>query len=210
MKEDNFFFSAKYVAYLGVLAALVIGFQVLSGFMHIGQTTFCLVLVPIVLGGMLLGIAGGVILGLIFGFMVIFDAIVGLDAFTLYLMGTRPIFVVFICLGKGAAAGLFPALAFKLLKDKNKYVAIILACILAPVFNSGVFGLGCFFIIDDIMSYIGISGSGYSSAYVIFTMLIGINFFVELGINIVLTPAIYSVERVVSKRLQAKRGGYSG
>lgn len=208
MERKKNFFTAKYVAYLGVLTALVIAFQMLSGFMKIGATTFCLVLVPIVLGGMLLGITAGAILGGIFGLVVIIDALIGLDPFTLYLLGEQPFFTVVLCILKGVAAGVVPAIAYKFISKKNKYAAVFVAAVLAPVCNTGVFAIGAFIIMKPILDFFAAAGmdvSGFSAAHIVFVLLIGVNFFVELAINLVLAPAVYTVNNVVEKRISVKK-----
>lgn len=208
MEKKNNFFTAKYVAYLGVLTALVIAFQMLSGFMKIGATAFCLVLVPIVLGGMLLGIVAGAILGGVFGLVVIIDALIGLDPFTLFLLNESPVFTVFLCLLKGVAAGVIPALAYKFISKKNKYVAVFVAAVLAPLSNTGVFAVGAFVIMRPILDYFaaaGVDTTGLSPAYIVFVALIGVNFFVELAINLVLAPSVYTVNNVVEKRIYSKK-----
>lgn len=203
MKTKSNFFTAKYVAYLGVLTALVIAFQMLSGFMKIGTTAFCLVLVPIVLGGMLLGIAAGAILGGIFGLIVIIDGLIGLDPFTLYLLNVQPFFTVALCILKGVAAGVIPALVYKFVAVKNKYVAAFVAAVLAPVCNTGVFAIGALLMLDSILPALG--NPTNSPAYVVFVLLIGVNFFVELAINLVLAPAVYTVNGVVEKRISVRK-----
>lgn len=203
MKAKNNFFTAKYVAYLGVLTALVIAFQMLSGFMRIGATSFCLVLVPIVLGGMLLGVVAGAILGGIFGLVVIIDGLIGLEQFTLYLLNVQPVFTVALCLLKGVAAGIIPALVYKLIAKKNKYVGAFTAALLAPVCNTGIFAIGAFLMLDSILPALG--NPSNSPAYVVFVLLIGVNFFVELALNLVLAPAIYTVNGVVEKRISVRK-----
>ena len=208
MKAKNNFFTAKYVAYLGVLTALVIAFQMLSGFMKIGATTFCLVLVPIVLGGIILGITAGAILGGVFGLVVIIDALIGLDPFTLYLLNVQPFFTVLLCILKGVAAGVIPALVYKPIAKKNKYVAIFVAAALAPICNTGVFAVGAFIIMRPILDFFAAAGmdvSGFSAAHIVFVLLIGVNFFVELAINLVLAPAMYTVNSVVGKRISLRK-----
>ena len=81
-KVKRTFFTAKNITYLAVFAALIIILQLCSGFIAISTTRMSFVLVPIVLGGMLMGVGVGTILGLLFGIIVIVTAVVGLDAFT--------------------------------------------------------------------------------------------------------------------------------
>ena len=67
---------------LAILVAVVILFQMMGSFIKIGPTSITLVLVPIVLGGILLGPSSGAFLGLIFGAMTLWAGISGTDAFT--------------------------------------------------------------------------------------------------------------------------------
>lgn len=206
--KKNGIFTAKYVAYLGVFAALVIALQMLSGFMNIGATRFCFVLVPIVLGGLILGVLAGVILGTLFGIVVIVCGLIGLDAFTLFLLNTSPVATVALCLGKGVAAGVIPALAYKLIAKKNKHVGAVVAAVLAPVCNSGVFAVGAFLLMQPILDYfaaVNADVSGLSPANIVFIVLIGANFLVELAINVVFAPAINTVNTVVSKRISLRK-----
>lgn len=95
---------------------------------------------------------------------------------------------------------------YKLIAKKNKYVAIFVAAALAPLCNTGVFAIGAFLMLDSILPALGDpSLSSASPAYVVFVLLIGINFFVELAINLVLAPAVYTVNNVVEKRISLRK-----
>ena len=108
--EKKKFFSAKNIAYFAVLLALVVVLQCCGGFIKIGGTSLSFVLVPIVLGGILLGPLAGGLLGFIFGFIVLMYGVSGADPFTGYLLTNSPVMTVLICLVKGVLAGIIPAL----------------------------------------------------------------------------------------------------
>ncbi len=207
-KVKRTFFTAKNITYLAVFAALIIILQLCSGFIAISTTRMSFVLVPIVLGGMLMGVGVGTILGLLFGIIVIVTAVVGLDAFTLYMLNDSPVFTVFLCLLKGVAAGFIPAVLYKLIAKKNKYVAVFIAAICAPIVNTGIFVAGAFIIsntIVDAMSSIGYDVMGLSASYIIIVGCAGVNFLVELAINIICSPALYTVNRVILKQLSNRK-----
>lgn len=206
-KKKSSFFSAKNISFLAVLTALVIVLQVFSGFFKIGATTFSFVLIPIVLGGMLLGPMAGTFLGFVFGCVVLIDALCGLDPFTLYLLGEQPVFTVLLCLVKGMGAGFVSAIAYKLIAAKNKYVAVFVASALAPIVNTGIFIIGAFFITNSISAFLSSAGmdlTGLSPFYIILVFCVGVNFFVEFALNLVLAPAVYTVENVVEKQILAR------
>ncbi len=186
------FFTARNVAILAVLLALVIVLQVFGLAIPMpGGTSMSFVLVPILLGGMLLGPIAGTFLGLVFGIITIFDPL------AMLLMNYTPAITVITVVLKGVMAGLVPSLIFRLIAAKNRYVAAYVAAIAAPVCNTGIFFIGCLLMQDALVECVG-------TAFWAFISLIMINFAIELAVNVVLAPAIYSVDSVIEKRLSAK------
>lgn len=202
-KTKRSFFTAKNVSYLAVLTALVVVLQACSGFFKIGATSLSFVLIPIVLGGMLLGVGAGALLGAVFGLVVIFDALGGLDPFTLILLQESPFFTVFLCLAKGIGAGVASALVYKLIVKKNKYVAVVVAAVVAPLVNTGLFILGGLLIGNILRA--NFIPDGTSVIYFLVVGCAGINFIIEFSLNLVLSPALYTVERVVEKQIVSKK-----
>ncbi len=203
-KVKKTFFTAKNITYLAVFVALIIVLQMCSSFIKIGTTSFSFVLVPMVLGGMLMGVSVGAALGAVFGIVVLIAALSGLDPFTLYLLNENPVFTVFLCLIKGIAAGAVSALLYKVISRKNKHVAVFVASAAAPIVNTGLFIAGAFIIsgtIEGAMTSLGVDIAGLSPFYIILVLCVGVNFFVELAINIVCSPAIYTVNRVIEKQI---------
>lgn len=206
-KEKTRFFSAVNIAYMAVLLALVIVLQVFGGYFKIGATSLSFVLVPIVLSGMLLGVMPALVLGVVFGLVVIFDALGGMDPFTLYLLNEQPVITVLLCIVKGGAAGAVSALAFKLISKKNKYVAVFVASATAPIINTLIFVLGALCIsgtISDFLNGAGIDVTQMNPFYIVLVICVGINFFVELAINLICAPALYTVNKVISKQIKVK------
>ncbi|MDE6356865.1 MAG: ECF transporter S component [Clostridia bacterium] len=206
-KEKKQFFSARNITFLAVLTALVVVLQLFGSYIKIGSTPISFVLVPIILGGMLLGIWAGLFLGLLFGFMVLMTAIAGFDPFTLALLQMNPVMTVILCLLKGGAAGFVSAILFKIVKTKNKYAAIFVAAVAAPVINTGIFVGGGFIIVDtikEVFNSFGTDLTGVSPIYIIFVLCVGVNFFIELAVNLICAPALYTVENVVENQILKK------
>ena len=197
-------FTAKNIAYLAVLLALVIVLQIWGGFIRIGATPLSFVLVPIVLGALLLGVAGGSVLGLAFGIVVLVQGILT-DPFTQFLFSDSPVMTVIICLGKGFLAGFVPAIVYKFLRKKNELVAVFVASACAPLMNTGFFILGCLIINGTINGYIASVGlTGTNSIYFLFILCAGINFIIEFAINLICAPALHRVVKVVEKQVMHK------
>lgn len=180
----------------GVLLAVVIILQFLIGSIKIGVVNFTFVLVPIVIGGIVAGKLVGTILGFSFGFITFIMGLLGLDPFTLFLINEHPIITALICFGKGTLCGFIPALIFNIFKNKNKYFAVVLSAILAPIVNTGIFILGAMCMWSTISTLAG----GTSVIYFLFIVCAGLNFLVELAINIVCAPVLYRVYSAVRRK----------
>lgn len=191
------YFSAKRLTGIAILLALVIVLQLLGGYFKIGATSLSFVLVPIVLGGILYGMWAGAILGFAFGFITLMFGVTGADSFTSILLQQQPVLTVLLCLIKGTAAGLAAGAIYKLLAKKNEYVGLFTAAAIAPIVNTGLFILSmiCFFQETLTANFVA---EGTSVYYFLFIGCAGINFLVELAINLIAAPAIYRVIKAVS------------
>ena len=197
MKKEGFF-SAKRITGLAVLLALVIVLQLFGGYIRIGATPLSFVLVPIVLAGILYGPIAGGILGFAFGLVVLLQGIFGVDGFTMILFNDHPVWTALLCLVKGAAAGLLSGLTHKLLAKKNAYAGTFAAAVVAPIVNTGLFILGALCFLQDTLKANFVSGT--SVIYFLIIGCAGINFLIELAINLIAAPSIYRVIGIVKGR----------
>lgn len=175
------------------LSALVAVLQILSYVspIKVGIFNMSFVLIPVVVGGILTNPKAGAFLGGVFGLVVTIACITGMDAGGNILYMANPFFCILICMVKGIACGFVPALVYKLIsKGSKNMAAIILSSVLCPIVNTALFCVGLTVLYYDILvSWAG----GTAVFYYMFTVLIGINFLIELAINIVLCPAISAV-----------------
>ena len=173
------------ITMLGILTALVVILQVLANYLQpIPGVSLSFVLVPIVIGAALVGPWGGGYLGLVFGAVVLLTG--GANAFlAINAPGT-----VVVCLVKGFACGALAGLVFKLFEKSNQYLAILFAAMICPIVNTGIFLAGCRVFFWDTVVQWG-EASGFSNPVIfIFIGLAGINFIIELAINLILAPVI--------------------
>jgi len=172
------------IAGIGMFATLVIIMQMIGSFIHFGPFSISLVLLPIVVGSALYGVAAGAILGFVFGMAVLLSG----DA-ALFLAVTA-IGTIITVIGKGILAGLLTALVYNLLSKKiNPLLAVMVAAIVCAVTNTGCFLIGCeLFFMETIAGWAEASGFRADvGKYMIFG-LVGGNFIFELITNIVLSP----------------------
>ncbi len=181
------------------LAALIVVLQILSYFIKVGMFNMSFVLIPVVIGGVLFGAKVGAFLGGIFGVVVAIACIAGLDGGGFILFSANPVCCILICMIKGIAAGYVSALVYKVLSNKisSKILSIGVGAALCPIVNTGVFCIGMtVFFYDKLVEWSG----GTAVLYYIFTGLIGINFVIELLLNVVLCPLIASTVLKYSKK----------
>ena len=183
-KTKNMVGMALFTAIVVVLQLLAVGLRAL------GLFSISLVLVPIVVGAAVYGWKAGAWLGFAFGAAVLFSGDAG--AFlAVDVLGT-----VLVVLVKGTACGLVAGLVYKALERFGKLPAVIAAAIVCPVVNTGIFLLGCVvFFLDTITEWAALYGFANVGAYMIFG-LIGMNFLIELGFNLVLSPVITRLIRI--------------
>ena len=188
-------FGARQIALTAMLTAIVAVLQLLGNYVQpIPGVSLSFVLVPIVLGAALLGPWAGAWLGFVFSFMVLVTG--GATAF----FPISPVGTVLTVIVKGCCAGLLAGLVYKALEKKNQYLAIICAAVTAPVVNTGIFLIGCrLFFWPTIVEW-G-KGAGFENpvAYA-FLGLAGVNFLVELGINVLLAPVILRLIKLAKKQ----------
>ena len=190
--------SARRVTGIAVLLALVIVLQVLGGYFKVGATSLSFVLVPIVLGGILYGAWIGAFLGFAFGFVTWMYGVTGADPFTAILFEAQPFATTLLCLGKGIAAGLVSGLVYQFTAKKNKQVGVFAAAATAPIVNTGLFIFGSLVMLKETLMA-NFVAEGSTIVYFLFIGCAGINFLVELAINLIFAPTLYRLIGVLEK-----------
>ena len=188
-------FSTSAIVGIGLLTAIVIVLQFISMALRFGNFSITLTLIPIVVGAALYGWKTGAWLGLVFGAAVLLtgDAAAFL---TINVPGTIATVLV-----KGTMAGLVSAVVYRAIAKKNEIVAVLIASITAPVVNTGIFLLGCRIFFYDTVKAWG-EGMGFENVGIYMIVgLVGINFLIELGVNLVLNPAILRIIKIGRKKL---------
>lgn len=192
---------------LALLIALVVVLQLISAIIPPigGAVSITLTLIPVVIGGILLGKGAGAILGFAFGVIVMIDCMIALDPGGSILWNANPLFTALICLVKGTASGFVPACLYGLfVKGKSvsggrRLAATVVAALSAPIINTGLFVGGMLLLFKDIL-YSWAGGTDIIT-YVLFG-LAGINFIVEFCVNTMLSPAIVRIVEAVGKRIK--------
>ena len=175
-----------------ILTALVVVLQCMGQFIRFGMFSISLVLIPIVIGAATCGPKISTWLGFVFGIVVLLTdagAFLAVDVF-----GT-----VLTVLVKGTLCGLVAGLVYKALEKVNRYVAVVAAAIVCPIVNTGIFLLGCVLFFYETVAGWGAALGFANAADYMFLGLVGVNFLVEMGVNIVLSPIVVRLLTAVQK-----------
>ncbi|MCQ2814667.1 MAG: ECF transporter S component [Bacilli bacterium] len=161
----------KTIAGTGVFLALTIAFTLISNYIQIGTVSINLALIPIALAGIVFGPVAGFLVGFIGGAFLLFAPS------TATFMAVNAFGTVIICLFKGGLAGLISAILYKLIAKKNELVGAIVSSLTVPILNTSLFILG------SLVFYQG-------SFQQLVTLFVTINFAIEFGSTVLLTPVI--------------------
>ncbi len=183
---------------IALLSAVVVVLQVFFSAIHIGVVTLNFVLVPIVIAGALIGPMAGLIVGAFAGLTTFIQVFTSGDPFYVFLMTNNAFATAIICIVKTAAAGLLAGLVYNLLsrigkasKAKN-YISSLTASVVCPVVNTGLFVLGMLTFFGGALTTDATFGAMAAEGLVTFVLvgLVGVNFFFELALNVILCPLI--------------------
>lgn len=184
------------IATIAVLAAMIVVLQTVASGFHLGPFPITLSLIPIIIGAVLYGPAAGGILGAVFGLVVVSAVVTGADAGGFVMFGIHPIITVLVCIGKSTAAGIVSGLFAQKICPKNFNLGVMAAAIAAPVVNTAIFALvlySCFYGI--LLEWAG----GANALTFIFTGIIGVNFLIELLLDIILAPVVVNILKAIRK-----------
>mgnify|MGYP003309548190 CR=1 FL=1 len=173
---------------VAILLAIEIIFQTLGNLIVIGPVNINLSLIPIAIAAIVYGPIAGGFLGLANGIHVILT-----DGF---FMPIAPGGTVLVCLLKCTIAGIVAGLIFRLFAKKNVVLGSIVASLLIPVINTGLFSAGAFTVLRPA---IDANYSGPDVMRYVFLGLIGWNFVLEFTVTTALAPAITKIMKIMTR-----------
>ncbi|MDR0915644.1 MAG: ECF transporter S component [Oscillospiraceae bacterium] len=195
-------FDTRKLVLAGILTAITVLLQFTS--FKFGTFQIALSVIPITVGAALIGVAAGGWLGLVSATVIL------LNGDSALFLAINPAATIVTVIVKGVLSGLAAGAVYRLLRKANKLVGAIAASVVAPVVNTGIFTLSCFTLFKSSLNAWSASGldvgegtflwQGLSPVAIVFVMLIGANFFVELAVNLVFSSAIVRVVEQGSQR----------
>ena len=183
-------FTTRQIVITGLMLALEIVLQIVGNYLQFGPVNINLSLVAVVMAAVLCGPMSGAIVGFFNGIM----ALVSPTTLALF-VPVSPFGTFLACLTKCTVAGIVAGFLFKLLQEKNKTLALVLASLSVPVINTGLFVIYCLIFFRPLLE--SLSGPEFSNIYVFLLVgFVGWNFIFEvLSTPIVCTPVGLAILR---------------
>ena len=192
---------------LAILTALTVVLQLLPNWIAAAaQVPFTLSLVPVVIGALVFGAPAGAFLGGVLGIVNLISTFA--NPFLLFLFQEAPVAYVVVCVGKTLAAGLVAGLLYRALaKGQKEFLGVCFASLSAPIVNTGIFLVMMALFFRDALTKAAVQfGMVENAAQVgniwtfVMMFIITVNFFIEFGVNAVLSVAIDRIVRAVRRR----------
>ena len=182
----------KQMVGIALMSAIVVILQLLGQFFPIGPVSISLVLIPIVVGAAVYGPTAGAILGGVSGIVIL------LQPDTVWFHNISVIGTIVTVMAKGILSGWISGLAYRILAKRNEWVAVIVAAILCPIVNTGIFAIGC-----RLFFWSGLTETAEASMMdtvtFLFTGMIGFNFIAEFVANVICAPVISRILHAAKK-----------
>ena len=132
-------FSTRYLAEVALFVGVILVMKITGlSSIPVGPLVMTFTMIPIAIGAMLLGPLGGAVLGMVFGFTSLYDAMIGKAAMTGFFFQESPFLTVLLCVGTRALVGTATGWLFRLFSrvDKKHTWSYFAGGLLAPVLNT--------------------------------------------------------------------------
>ncbi len=190
------------------LLAILTGMIILMSFTPIGYIKtagleITLLVIPVVIGGICLGIKGGIFLGLVFGITSYLQCILGFSFFGATLNSINPILTPIVCIIPRTLMGLLVGLIYETLTKiiKKDIITILITSISGALLNTVLFMsllCLCFYQTDYIQNIKNTLGANNVITFII--LFVGINGLIELILNIIVGSAISKTLFVINTK----------
>lgn len=180
MKKNNRIYKMTGMA---ILTALTVVLTLISNYIVIGgSVSINLSLIPIVIAAIVYGPVEGMLMGFVNG-AIVMTAPATISGF----FSVNPFGTIVTCLLKTGIAGLAAGGVYRGLRKLSFPVAIILASIVTPIVNTALFIVGCLVFFSGVFADL-------------ISIFVGLNFLIEFGIDIVLSPTLVYVVKVLDRQ----------
>lgn len=168
------------------------------GYLQLGLVKMTFIMIPVAVGAITLGEKSGAFLGLVFG-ITSFVQCFGLDIFGTTLMSINPIYTFIMCLIPRVLMGYLCGLVYKALARFKKGVAVVVASLSAPIFNT-VFFMTLLMLFFGNSDYIMSMRAGTENLWAFLVAFVGLNGIMEVVSTVLIAPPVaLAVEKATKK-----------
>ena len=135
-------FDARTIAQYAIFIAIILVMRITHlTSIPVGPLVMTLAMIPIAIGAMLLGPLGGAILGTVYGFTSLYDAMTGASAMTGVFFQLSPLLTIILCVVIRGFVGAATGWLFQLFKklDKHRIWCYFAGGLAAPMLNTILF-----------------------------------------------------------------------
>ena len=176
--------TTRQIVITGLLLALEIIFQVIGNYLQFGPVNINLSLITIVMAAVICGPLSGAVVGFFNGIM----ALLSPSTLAIF-MPISPVGTFLACLLKCTIAGLVAGFVFKPFKKKKPVLGIIIASLLVPIINTGIFVICSLIFFNPLLE--ASVGEQYPNIWaVLLFAFIGWNFVFEIITTVVLSTPV--------------------
>jgi uncharacterized membrane protein len=179
----------KRMAGVALLTALAVVLQLIANYIKFGPVNITLALIPIVVGAIIYGPGSGALIGGVVG------AIIITAPDTQTFLSFNALATILLCILKTSIAGLVAGYLFKILNRFNFTVSVIVSTLIVPIINSGIFFLGC------VLFFFPLFGNDTTQVInTVIGIIITTNFLIEFSINLILSPTIIFLLKILDRK----------
>ncbi len=194
-------FSAHKLVGAAVLSAIIVVLQLTVSSVHIGPFSITLALIPIILGAILYGPWTGAGLGCVFGLVVCYAVVTGMDPGGFLMFQEKPFVTLLVCVLKSAVAGFVSGAVYRACAARGRELpGTVLAAVLCPVCNTGILSLAMITVFNSLVSSWAVAAGSASLMGYIIAGVVGVNFLIELAVDLLLVPVISRVLLAVRRQ----------
>lgn len=174
------------------------------GYLKAGAIEITFITIPVIIGAVLLGPAGGLFLGAVFG-ITSFIQCFGMSTFGVALFSVSPLCTAIVCIVPRVLMGWLTAVIFKAVssKDKTSFVQYLVASIAGPLLNTILFTGTLLLLFNNAPIIIQLKEQfGSTNVMAFAAAFVGVNGLIEAGVCAVLGTALCKALSVAMKKMK--------
>ena len=197
--------NTRYLVELALFIAIILMMKITHlTSIPVGPLNMTLTMIPIAIGAMLMGPLAGGVLGMIYGFTSLYDAISGGSPMTSFFFQISPVHTFILCVVLRTIVGIATGWLFRLIRkvDRTNTICYFIGGLAAPVFNTLLF-MGYIVIVFYQTEFIQntVAKLGATNPIMFIVLLVGVQGLLEALAGLVLGG---SVAKAVAHALKRK------